>query len=126
MDSPTKDKNNQQVNVHVEDGPALELIVASESQQPQLPQLVWAEVNSLALPFAVLNEREAKKSAGHEISKIDVRNGKAVRWSWTVWPAPGVGMPTMLSLQVLFVIMQIAAERKQQLGEVPQLWQLAA
>jgi hypothetical protein len=86
----------------------------------QSPQLVWAEVNVLSLPYAVLNEREARTSTGHHLQRIDVRNGKAVRWEWKVWPEPGIGMPTVLSLQVLCVISQIAAETKQRTGQIPQ------
>lgn len=89
-------------------------------QAPELPDLVWAEVNVLALPFAVLNERTAKQSKGHDISKVDVRDGKAVTWQWKVWPEPSVGMPTMFTLRVLFLLMQLAAEAKQKYGDVPQ------
>jgi hypothetical protein len=121
-----KDRKTKRLDLRTEDIPIFELVVTPEVQEPQLPQLVWAEVNALALPFAVLNESEAKKSTGHEISKINVRDGKAVRWCWKVWPEPGVGMPTMLSLQVLFVIMQIAAEKKQQIGHVPQTLEIGS
>jgi hypothetical protein len=89
-------------------------------QAPELPDLVWAEVNVLALPFAVLNEKEAKQSQGHDIKKVDVRDGKAVTWQWRVWPQPGVGMPTMFTLRVLFLLMQLASEAKQKFGDVPQ------
>jgi hypothetical protein len=105
-------------------GPKIDLAQTGDielfDQAPELPELVWAEVNVLALPFAVLNEKEARNSRGHDIKKVDVRDGKAVTWQWRVWPQPGVGMPTMFTLRVLFLLMQLAAEAKQKYGQVPQ------
>ena len=87
----------------------------------RLPQLAWAEVNALALPYAVLNERDACKSAGHEILKLEKLGDKQVAFRWQVWPNPKLGMPTVLSLRILFVLMQIAADKKAELGYVPQI-----
>jgi hypothetical protein len=52
---------------------------------------------------------------------LDKCNNKQVAWQWKVWPEPGVGMPTVFSLRVLFVLMQIAAEQKLQHGQVPKV-----
>lgn len=95
-------------------------MVPVKEDQPQLPQLVWADVNALALPYAVLNEREAKKSSGYELIKLESRDGKQVAIHWSVWPYPKLGMPTITTLRVLFVLMQKAAEAKQSLGYVPE------
>src|SRR5947209_6060843 len=73
----------------------------------RIPQLAWAEVNALALPYAVLNERDARKSTGHEILKLQKMGDKQVAFRWQVWPNPKLGMPTVLSLRILFVLMQI-------------------
>lgn len=99
-------------DLSTDDIPIFELTVAPvvEQEQPSLPQLVWAEVNILALPFAVLDEREARTSSGHEIIKFDKSNGKQVVWLWRVWPDPKVGMPTMATLRVLFALMDIGEE----------------
>lgn len=83
-----------------------------ESAVPEYSQLVWAEVNILALPFAVLDEREAKTSSGHEIIKFDKYNEKQVIWLWRVWPDPKVGMPTMSTMRVLFALMELAEEAR--------------
>jgi len=83
------------------------------------PQLVWAEVNVLALPFAVLDEREATTSSGHEIIKFDSTNGKQIVWLWRVWPDPKIGMPTMATMRVLFAFMQLADEALKAHGHVP-------
>lgn len=94
---------------------------ANPVEELRLPQLAWAEVNALALPYAVLNERDARKSAGHEILKLEKIGDKQVAFRWQVWPNPKLGMPTVLSLRLLFVLMQIAADRKAELAYVPQL-----
>jgi hypothetical protein len=82
-------------------------------------QLVWAEVNLLALPFAVLDEREARTSPGHEIIKFDKNNGKQIVWLWRVWPDPKIGMPTMATMRVLFALMNIAEETRKFDGAFP-------
>src|SRR5271154_2532350 len=46
--------------------------------EPQVPQLAWAEVNALALPYAILNERDARKSTGHEILKLEKLGDKQI------------------------------------------------
>ena len=109
-------------NLGTNDIPIFELAVTvpERDEQPQLPQLVWADVNALALPYAVLNEREAKKSSGHELIKLESRDGKQIAIHWAVWPYPKLGMPTITTLRVLFVLMQKAAEAKQGLGYVPE------
>lgn len=94
--------------------------VPSEPQEKALvPHLVWAEVNILALPFAVLDEREARTSKGHELIKFDKTNGKQIVWLWRVWPDPNVGMPTMATLRVLFALMELADEARKLLGKQP-------
>lgn len=85
-------------------------IFDSSAPERDTQQLVWAEVNVLALPFAVLDEREAKTSSGHEIIKFDKQNEKQVIWLWRVWPDPKVGMPTMSTMRVLFALMELAEE----------------
>lgn len=82
-------------------------------------QLVWAEVNLLALPFAVLDEREAHTSSGHEIIKFDKNNGKQIVWLWRVWPDAKVGMPTMATVRVLFALMDLAEEKRRQENQFP-------
>ncbi len=119
MGDTAKDKN-QQSKSQEEKIPVLELVVAPVFQELLLPQLVWADVNALALPYAVLNEREAKKSTGHELIKLENRGGKQIAIHWSVWPYPKLGMPTITTLRVLFVLMQKAAEAKQILGYVPE------
>lgn len=101
-------------NLSLDDISIFDVSVApiEEQEQPSLPQLVWAEVNILALPFAVLDEREARTSSGHEIIKFDKSNGKQIVWLWRVWPDPKVGMPTMATVRVLFALMDIADETR--------------
>ncbi|MBS2004765.1 MAG: replication initiator protein A [Cyanobacteria bacterium SZAS LIN-5] len=96
------------------------LVPVHHSENAHLPQLAWADVNALALPYAVLNEREARKSSGHELIKLENRDGKQIAIHWSVWPYPKLGMPTITTLRVLFVLMQKAAEAKQELGHVPE------
>ena len=123
MGNTIKDNNNsRRSNLQVNDVQIFEIAVPAPVQQelPLLPQLIWADVNALALPYAVLNEREAKKSSGHELIKLENRDGKQIAIHWAVWPYPKLGMPTMTTLRVLFVLMQKAAEAKQNLGYVPE------
>lgn len=82
-------------------------------------QLNWAEVNLLALPFAVLDEREAKTSLGHEIIKFDKQNGKQIAWLWRVWPDSKIGMPTMATMRVLIALMDKAEEVRKLHGTYP-------
>ncbi len=95
--------------------------IAAVEREPEqsVPQLVWAEVNALALPFAVLDEREARTSTGHEIIKFDKSNGQQIIWLWRVWPDPKVGMPTMATLRVLFALMDIGEEMRKITGLHP-------
>ncbi len=116
----TAEDNNQRPDSQAEKPPVLELVIAPRVQELKLPQLIWADVNALALPYAVLNEREAKKSTGHELLKLESRDGKQTAIHWSVWPYPKLGMPTITTLRVLFVLMQKAAEAKQALGYVPE------
>lgn len=121
MGNISEEKNTQLLDLQAKDTPKLELVVAEEiDEQPKLPQLIWADVNALALPYAVLNEREAKKSSGHELVKLENRNGKQIAIHWSVWPYPKLGMPTITTLRILFVLMQKAAEAKRILGHVPE------
>jgi hypothetical protein len=121
MGSTSEEKNTQRLDLQAKDTPQLELVVAEEiDEQLKLPQLIWADVNALALPYAVLNEREAKKSSGHELVKLENRNGKQIAIHWSVWPYPKLGMPTITTLRILFVLMQKAAEAKRILGHVPE------
>lgn len=92
----------------------------------RIPQLAWAEVNALALPYAVLNEREARKSTGHEILKLEKMGDKQIAFRWEVWPNPKLGMPTVLSLRILFVLMQKAADKKSELGFVPEVLEIGS
>ncbi len=92
----------------------------------RIPQLAWAEVNALALPYAVLNEREARKSTGHEILKLEKMGDKQIAFRWEVWPNPKLGMPTVLSLRILFVLMQKAADKKSELGYVPEVLEIGS
>lgn len=96
------------------------------ADEARVPQLAWAEVNALALPYAVLNERDARKSAGHEILKLEKMGDKQVAFRWQVWPNPKLGMPTVLTLRILFVLMQIAADRKAEFSYVPQLLEIGS
>lgn len=96
------------------------------TEEPRIPQLAWAEVNALALPYAVLNEREARKSTGHEILKLEKMGDKQIAFRWEVWPNPKLGMPTVLSLRVLFVLMQKAADKKAELGYVPDVLEIGS
>ena len=116
------EKNRSGSDLSTDDIPIFELTVAPalEQEQLSLPQLVWAEVNILALPFAVLDEREARSSSGHEIIKFDKSNGKQVVWLWRVWPDPKVGMPTMATVRVLFALMDMAEEIRKLQGKYPQ------
>jgi len=100
--------------------------VDNRSDDLQIPQLAWAEVNALALPYAVLNERDARKSSGHEILKLEKLGDKQVAFRWQVWPNPKLGMPTVLSLRILFVLMQKAADKKSQLGKVPEVLEVGS
>ena len=115
------EKNQSGSDLSTDDIPIFELTLAPalEQEQPSLPQLVWAEVNILALPFAVLDEREARSSSGHEIIKFDKSNGKQIVWLWRVWPDPKVGMPTMATLRVLFALMDIGEETRKIQGTHP-------
>lgn len=90
-----------------------------EKTEPYLPQFVQAEINALSLPYAVLNDKEAKTSKGHQIVRLMKEDGKSIAFEWSVWPQPGRGMPTMFSQCVLFALMQIAAEQKELYGEAP-------
>jgi len=92
----------------------------------RIPQLAWAEVNALALPYAVLNERDARKSTGHEILKLQKMGDKQVAFRWQVWPNPKLGMPTVLSLRILFVLMQIAADKKSEIGHIPEVLEIGS
>ncbi|MCC7531886.1 MAG: hypothetical protein IT342_25510 [Candidatus Melainabacteria bacterium] len=92
----------------------------------RIPQLAWAEVNALALPYAVLNERDARKSTGHEILKLEKMADKQIAFRWQVWPNPKLGMPTVLSLRILFVLMQKAADKKSELGHVPEVLEIGS
>lgn len=94
-------------------------IFAKGKAEQSPPQLVQAEINALSLPYAVLNEKEAKTSTGHHIVRLMNDDGKSIAFEWSVWPQPGRGMPTMFSQCVLFALMQIAAEQKELYGEVP-------
>ena len=116
----TAEDKNQRPDSQAEKPPVLELVIAPQAQELKLPQLIWADVNALALPYAVLNEREAKKSTGHELIKLENRDGKQIAIHWSVWPYPKLGMPTITTLRVLFVLMQKAAEAKRILGYVPE------
>jgi len=94
--------------------------------EPQVPQLAWAEVNALALPYAILNERDARKSTGHEILKLEKLGDKQIAFRWQVWPNPKLGMPTVLSLRILFVLMQKAADKKTELGYIPEVLEIGS
>lgn len=109
-------------DLSTDDIPIFELTAVQAESQKSLvsPQLVWAEVNMLALPFAVLDEREARSSPGHEIIKFDKSNGKQIVWLWRVWPDPKVGMPTMATVRVLFALMDMAEETRKVHGKYPQ------
>ncbi|MGE3557283.1 MAG: hypothetical protein AB7M93_30695 [Candidatus Obscuribacterales bacterium] len=85
-----------------------------------VPQLIWAEVNLLALPFAVIDTAKAKKTKGIHLEKIEEKDGKHIGIAWSVWPSPKYGMPTMMSVRVLIVLMHLATERKSELGYVPE------
>lgn len=113
--------NASGADLSTDDIPIFELTaVPTELQEKALlPQLVWTEVNILALPFAVLDEREARTSNGHELIKFDKTNGKHIVWLWRVWPDPNVGMPTMATLRVLFALMDLADEARKLLGHQP-------
>lgn len=98
---------------------AVDIEIFSEVKSEPSLQLVQAEINALSLPYAVLNEKEAKNSKGHQIIRLMKEDGKSIAFEWSVWPQPGRGMPTMFSQCVLFALMQIAAEQKELYGEVP-------
>lgn len=85
----------------------------------QLPQLVQAEINTLSLPYAVLNEKEAKSSPGHELIKFEKHGSNEVVWLWRVTPDRDHGMPTMLTMRVLFGIMEIVQEARQSSEPIP-------
>lgn len=91
----------------------------NSTDKVQLPQLVQAEINTLSLPYAVLNEKEAKTSPGHELIKFEKHGSTEVIWQWAVWPNPAYGMPTMLTMRVLFGIMEIVQETRQNSGVIP-------
>lgn len=114
--------NESGSDLSTDDIPIFELtaVPAEPQEKVFLPQLVWAEVNILALPFAVLDEREARSSSGHEIIRFDKSNGKQVVWLWRVWPDPKVGMPTMATMRVLFALMDMAEEIRKLQGKYPQ------
>jgi hypothetical protein len=116
------EKSNKKSDLSTDDIVLFELasVPKTEPGESSLPHLVWAEVNVLALPFAVLNENEARTSPGYELIKIEKKDGKQIAIRWAVWPYPKLGMPTMTSLRVLFVLMQKAADEKKSLGYVPE------
>jgi hypothetical protein len=119
VSSTLKNIRRLQSNIETSDIELFErpnLIPAEESNKPQL---LWAEVNILALPFAVLDESEAKSSSGHELIKFDRSNGKQIVWQWRVWPDPKIGMPTMATMRVLFAFMQLADETLRIQGSIP-------
>lgn len=96
-----------------------EFLDEQQSSKNTPVQLNWAEVNLLALPFAVLDEREAKTSLGHEIIKFDKQNGKQIAWLWRVWPDSKIGMPTMATVRVLIALMDKAEEVRKLQGTFP-------
>ncbi len=77
------------------------LLFEKPNEQTKLPQLVQAEINTLALPYAVLNEKEAKTSPGHELVKFEKQGSSQIVWQWKVWPDSDYGMPTIFTLRVL-------------------------
>ena len=95
------------------------LLFEKADKQISLPQLVQAEINTLSLPYAVLNEKEAKTSPGHELVKFEKQGSSQIVWQWKVWPDSDYGMPTIFTLRVLFGLMEIAQEAKRSLGYIP-------
>lgn len=97
-------------------------IAIFEQNKPELslPQMVQAEINTLSLPYAVLHEKEAKTSPGHELIRFEKQGSSQIVWQWRVTPDRDHGMPTMFTMRVLFGLMEIAQEAKQKFGEIPE------
>ncbi len=90
-----------------------------EDKQPDVPELVKVVVGLLAWPIAQLAERDRFK--GHEIRKVIQDGGTTAAVEWVVTPHPKFGMPTMLTIRLLFALANIAYELKQSCGSIPDL-----
>jgi hypothetical protein len=79
-----------------------------------LPQLAKVAVGILTWPIAQLVKPQRFK--GHLIRKVLSEDQKTTAMEWEVTPALDLGMPTMLSVRLLFAFCKLATEHKKQTG----------
>jgi hypothetical protein len=90
---------------------------APDGKQLGLPQLAKVAVGILTWPIAQLSKSERFKK--HSVRKLITDGETTTAIEWEVLPDPNLGMPTMLSLRLLFAFCKLASEYKKQTGTRP-------
>lgn len=94
-----------------------------DKEEISSPQLIHVEINTLSLPYAELNKTKAKQCLGHDIQKI---NPDGSAWRWAVRPDPEFGMPTALTMRVLFGLTHLACQQRLSDGTLPRTVQIGS
>lgn len=87
---------------------------APTGKQPAPPQLAKVAVGILTWPIAQLSKSERFKK--HSVRKLITDGETTTAIEWEVTPDPNLGMPTMLSLRLLFAFCKLSSEYKKQTG----------
>jgi hypothetical protein len=95
-------------------------ITIFEGNEPKayLPQLAKVAVGILTWPVAQLSKPERFKR--HVIRKVITEGELTTAIEWEVIPDTKLGMPTMLSMRLLFAFCKLATEYKKQSGGRPE------
>jgi len=124
---PVPTGNKRQSDLSVDDISIFDS-VQPDRQLPtaETPQLVSVEVNTLALPYAELNTRNAATSSGHELIKFEKNGSDSVAWLWRVTPDPEYGMPTAFTMRVLYGLSHIACQQRNDEGMLPDIVEIGS
>ena len=82
--------------------------------KPVLPQLAKVAVGILTWPLAQLSKPDRFKK--HVVRRMITDGETTVAVEWEVTPDPKLGMPTMLSIRLLFAFCKLAFEYRKQTG----------